>query len=75
MAKYYKDQAYLEKVGKRLIEIRDSKKISQEKLQELSGIDTRQIGRIERAENNATISIIKKLTDSLKIKMSDLLDV
>ena len=75
MGKQYKDQAYLIKIGKRLVEIRESKKITQEKLQELTGFDARQIGRIERAETNASVSIIKAIADVLEIKISELLEV
>ena len=75
VGKQYKNQDYLERVGKRLVEIRTQKNISQEKLQELSGFDTRQIGRIERAETNASISIIQKIASALNIEVSELLDV
>jgi transcriptional regulator with XRE-family HTH domain len=75
VGKQYKDQGYLVRVGKRLVKIREDKKITQEKLQELTGFDTRQIGRIERAETNASISILKAISDKLKINISELLDV
>ena len=75
MAKQFRDQKYLEKVGKRIVAQRERMGISQEMLAELTGLDTRQIGRIERAENNSSISLIKKIADSLKIRISELLDV
>ncbi|UTA67550.1 helix-turn-helix domain-containing protein [Emticicia sp. 21SJ11W-3] len=75
MAKQFRDQKYLEKVGKRIVTLREGLGISQEKLSELSGLDTRQIGRIERAENNSSISLVKKIADSLKVKVSELIDV
>lgn len=75
MAKQFRDQKYLEKVGKRIVTLREGLGISQEKLSELSGLDTRQIGRIERAENNSSISLVKKIADSLKVKVSELVDV
>lgn len=74
MGKQYRDQEYLVKIGKRIVEIRDLRKITQEKLAELTKIDTRQIGRIERAETNASISSLKLIADHLKISVSDLLD-
>ena len=73
--KQYRDQEYLIKVGKRLVEIREKKNITQEKLQELTGFDARQIGRIERAETNASISSIKHIANKLDIKISELLDI
>lgn len=75
MAKQYRDQDYLVKVGKRLVELRAEYNLSQEALERLSGVDTRQIGRIERAEGNTNISLIKKLADSLGINVSQILDV
>ncbi|MET3127842.1 transcriptional regulator with XRE-family HTH domain [Arcicella rosea] len=75
MTKQYRDQRYLEKVGKRIVTLREGLGISQEKLSELSGLDTRQIGRIERAENNSSISMVKKIADALKVKVSELVDV
>jgi transcriptional regulator with XRE-family HTH domain len=75
MAKQYRDQDYLVKVGKRLVELRAEYNLSQEALERLSGVDTRQIGRIERAEGNTNISLIKKLADSLGVNVSQILDV
>jgi transcriptional regulator with XRE-family HTH domain len=75
VGKQYKNQHYLVRLGKKLVEIREQKKITQEKLQELTGFDTRQIGRIERAETNASISIIKAIADALNVQMSELVDV
>lgn len=75
VGKQYKDQDYLIKVGKRIVEIRDVKKITQEKLAELTKLDTRQIGRIERAETNVSISSIKLIADHLGISVSELLDI
>ncbi|MFN0255636.1 helix-turn-helix domain-containing protein [Pedobacter ureilyticus] len=74
MGKQYRDQEYLVKLGKRIIEIREAKNITQEKLQELTGLDTRQIGRIERAETNVSISSVKLIADNLKISVPELLD-
>ena len=74
MGKQYRDQEYLVKLGKRIIEIREAKNITQERLQELTGLDTRQIGRIERAETNVSISSVKLIADNLKISVPELLD-
>lgn len=74
MGKQYRDQEYLIKLGKRIIEIREAQNITQERLQELTGLDTRQIGRIERAETNVSVSSIKLIADNLKISVPELLD-
>jgi transcriptional regulator with XRE-family HTH domain len=73
--KNYRDQEYLNKVGLRIVEVRKDKNISQEYLAELTSLETRQIGRIERAETNTNISLIKLIATALKIKVSDILDV
>ena len=75
MGKQYKNQEYLVRVGKKLVAIREEKSITQEYLQELTGFDTRQIGRIERAESNVSISMIKAICDQLNINVGELLDV
>lgn len=74
MVKNYRDQKYLNKLGERIIEIRKSKNMTQEALAELSNLDVRQIGRIERAETNATISILKLIAEAFKLTPSDLFD-
>ncbi|PWG78105.1 helix-turn-helix domain-containing protein [Pararcticibacter amylolyticus] len=75
MAKQYIDQDYLELVGQRIIQIRQDKKLSQEKFAELVDIDTRQLGRIERAEHNSSISLVKKIADALNISVGSILDL
>lgn len=75
MGKQYRDQDYLNRIGSKLVDIRNSKGISQEKFSELTLIDARQIGRVERAETNASISLLKLFADKLGIKVSDLLEV
>ena len=72
IGKQYKNQSYLVKVGKRLAAIREEKKITQEKLQELTGFDARRIGGIERTENIASISIIKHIAECLYLKLATL---
>ncbi|WP_316819257.1 helix-turn-helix transcriptional regulator [Pedobacter nyackensis] len=74
MIKNYRDQEYLIKVGKRIVEIRKEKGITQEKLAELCELEVRQIGRIERAETNATISIVKAIGTALDVQASEILD-
>jgi Helix-turn-helix. len=73
--KNYRDQEYLNKVGLRIVKIRKEKNISQEYLAELARLETRQIGRIERAESNTNISLIKLIATALKVKVSEILDL
>lgn len=70
----YRDQDYLEKLGKHVKALREARGWSQEYFSNLCDIEIRQLGRIERAETNSTISILKKIADKLKISVSELLD-
>ncbi|QBQ42875.1 XRE family transcriptional regulator [Sphingobacterium psychroaquaticum] len=72
--KQYRDQAYLIKLGSHFKCKREDKGWSQEYMVQLCEIDTRQLGRIERAETNSTISLIKKIADKLELSVSELLD-
>lgn len=74
MVKNYRDQTYLDKLGQRIVALRKMKNITQEKLAELCDLEVRTIGRIERAETNATISILKLIADAFKIGASELFD-
>ncbi|MNL78707.1 anaerobic benzoate catabolism transcriptional regulator [compost metagenome] len=62
-------------MGRKLVEIRENLGITQEKLAELTKFDTRQIGRIERAETNTSISMIKALADKLNIGIDEILKI
>jgi transcriptional regulator with XRE-family HTH domain len=75
VGKQYRDQEYLELVGRKLVEIREKMGITQEKLAELTKFDTRQIGRIERAETNTSISMIKAIADKLDIGIDEILKI
>lgn len=70
----YRDQVYLINLGNRLKLIREQQGKSQEEFAALCGMDTRQLGRIERAETNSTISSLKKIADKLGIGLAELLD-
>lgn len=61
-----------QKLGKNLKRIRNEKGITQEKLQDLSGIDRGYISGVERGVRNPSIKNIEKLAKALKISVSDL---
>lgn len=73
--KHYRDQEFIERVGKRVVEIRKRKNISQEDLIERSGLSLSQIGRVERAEINTSISMIALIANSLGVHPSEVMDV
>jgi len=57
--------------GKRVKDLRISKKLSQEKLAELSGLHSTYIGQIERGEKSPTIESIYKISVGLGVSMPD----
>lgn len=73
--KHYRDQDFIERVGKRVVEIRKRKNISQEDLIERSGLTLSQIGRVERAEINTSISMIALIANSLGVHPSEVMGV
>ena len=63
-----------EKLGKRIQEIRKSKKLTQEKLAEMIGIDTPNLSNIERGKRFVSSDTLKKIIKSLNVKEKDLFD-
>lgn len=70
----YRDQEYLILLGKRIEALRALSEKSQEEFAKICGLDSRQLRRIEKAETNSSISILKKIADSLNLTMSELFD-
>lgn len=58
--------------GKRIRTLRQEKRLSQEELAQLAGIDRTYIGGVERGERNISLLNIKKLVDALGINTKDL---
>ncbi len=61
-------------VGQRIRNYRTKKKLSQEKLAELSGCHPTYIGQVERGEKNATLESLDKITTALDIPLSTLFE-
>ncbi|OMD80418.1 MULTISPECIES: helix-turn-helix domain-containing protein [Paenibacillus] len=59
----------LNKVGKRIREIRKSRGLSQESLGERCGFTFSYIGGIERAENNVSIKNLEKIAHALNVEI------
>ena len=72
--KYYSNKSFLKNFGLNLKSIRKKKNFSQEKLAYESGIELRQIGRIERGEINTGISSIERIASTLKVDIKELFD-
>jgi transcriptional regulator with XRE-family HTH domain len=53
---------------------RKEKRISQEKLAELTGVHRTYVGMIERAEKNITLRNMEKIAKALNVEIKDLLE-
>ncbi len=61
-------------LGRRIKELRKAKKLSQEDLAERAGISTPYVSQIERGKENPTLDLLFKLTDALKVSLSEMCD-
>lgn len=69
-----KDEVLIKAFGMRIRELRKAKKLSMEKLAELSGIDYRQLSYVELGETNPTISTASAIAKGLNVQLQDLFD-
>lgn len=65
------DNLYRE-IGRRIVELRKSKSMSQEKLAADSGIDRSHIGFIEQGRRKPTLSTLQRITKVLDVKLEEL---
>lgn len=63
-----------EKFAKRLISIRKERKLSQEELALLCGVDRTYVGRIERMERTPSLVVLQKIADGLGMSLIELLN-
>jgi XRE family transcriptional regulator, regulator of sulfur utilization len=61
-------------VAENLKRIREEKKLSLDKLSELTGVSKSMLGQIERGDSSPTISTVWKISNGLKISFTSLLD-
>ncbi|MFJ7935812.1 helix-turn-helix domain-containing protein [Sporosarcina sp. NPDC096371] len=61
-------------IAKNLKSLRESKKLSLEKVAELTGVSKTMIGQIERGESAPTITTIWKIANGLKISFTSLIN-
>ncbi len=71
---YSRDEDSIIAFGKNLRRIRAKKKISQEQLALISGLEYSQISRIERGKINTSISAVFIIARSLKVQPKELFD-
>ena len=59
--------------GARLREVRQRKKVSQEKLAELAGLHRTYVSSVERGERNISLVNIAKLAEALDVTLANLM--
>jgi len=68
------DKFFLMALGEQLRKLRLSKNMTQEDLGFLVGNSGKQIGRIERGENNVTSCMLYAISKALKIPLTEIFD-
>jgi transcriptional regulator with XRE-family HTH domain len=61
-------------IGKRIRQLRLDANLTQDGLEELSGVKSNTIARLERGAHTASAPTLRKLAKALSVKVSDLLD-
>ena len=69
-----RDKELILAFGKRVRQLRTERKLSMEKLAELSGIDYRQLSYVELGDVNTTISTASAIAKGLAVPLKDLFD-
>lgn len=72
---HIKNKALIVALGERIRELRLHRGFSQEELAYEADVPLSQIGRIERGENNPTISTLHVLAEALGVELKELVDV
>jgi transcriptional regulator with XRE-family HTH domain len=70
-----KNKAIIKAVGARIRELRIEANLSQEQLAYEADVPLSQIGRIERGENNPTVSTLYVIAEALKVELKDVVDI
>jgi transcriptional regulator with XRE-family HTH domain len=69
------EKIFLNKLGIRIRQLRELRKLSQENLANDCNIPKVQIGRIERAEINTTVRTLIKISNALEVLPKDLFNI
>ncbi len=59
-------------LGKRIKALRERKGLTQEELEEKTGVNTKYISAIERGQKNATIKTLEKIAKGLDVELYEL---
>ena len=66
------DQQIKQNIASNIRQYRAKKKISQEKLSDLTGISQQHISNIENEQVNPSIELLLKIADALEVTLNDL---
>jgi transcriptional regulator with XRE-family HTH domain len=69
------DEKFLLKLGQKIEKLSIEKFRTQTEFSDVSGIDTRTIRRIIKAEQNPTIMMLRKISRALEINLHDLVNL
>ena len=69
------DKAFLEKIGKRIRELRIEADLSQEKLAFACELDRTYIGSVERGERNISVINLRKIAKALNQEITTLFNI
>lgn len=62
----------LDLLGKRVKALREKRELTQEELEEKTGVNTKYISAIERGQKNATIKTLEKIAEGLDVELYEL---
>ena len=68
------EKAFVQKLGDRIVAIRQEKKIKQKDLSDLLDMDDGSLRRIESCRTNPTTTTLLSIAKALKVSVSDLFD-
>lgn len=72
--KHIRNENVIKALGQRVRDLRAERKLTMEKLAELSGIDYRQLSYIELGQTDASLSTLYALSQGLNVTLSFLMD-
>ena len=70
-----KEKAFLKQIGNRIRNCRMEAGLSQEQLAFTCDLDRTYIGSVERGERNISVLNLRKISDALKLNITDLLTI
>lgn len=69
------DKVYLERLGAKVLKLRQAKGLSQEQLASKLKTQHPQVRRVEQGKVNSTINMLRKIAKHLGVKVSELVNV